>query len=192
MAIDNSHCLRFRRSGTTYTMYVYTTPPSGHYIAFRVNNNTYYVQLTTTNTYKLPIRIGSTTYYPAKPASKVTFNGGGISYTMSGLNLNSGFSISNGGFTKAATIYAEAYINLSSSRFDVTNSATINANVTSSSSIAPLTWKNFSTYSNIIGPKIYYKICINVFNTVFTLTIATAQTPTSSYSLKNNWVDVAL
>ena len=189
MAIDNSHCLRFRRSGTTYSMYVYTTKPSGHYIAFVVNNNTYYVQLTTTNTYKLPVRIGSTTYYPTKPTARLTFKGGLLAYSTTGFNINQGYSISNGGFSKAATMYAEAYLNLSSSRIDVTNSTTINANATSSGSLAPLLWKNYNAaYSNM---SMYFKICISVFGSVFTLTFATAVRGSTGHPLTNRTVDVS-
>lgn len=71
MAISKDKALCFRKGGTTYTYYGYTTPPSGHYIGFRSGGVTRYVPLANNTNGELKVRIAGSTYSVTRQISTV-------------------------------------------------------------------------------------------------------------------------
>lgn len=72
MAISKDKALCFRKGGTTYTYYGYTTPPSGHYIGFRSGGVTRYVPLANNTNGGLKVRIAGSTYSVTRQISAVS------------------------------------------------------------------------------------------------------------------------
>ena len=71
MSLSKDKALCFRKSGTTYTYYGYTTPPSGHYIGFRSGGVTRYVPLANNTNGGLKVRIANSTYSVARQTATV-------------------------------------------------------------------------------------------------------------------------
>ena len=72
MAISKDKALCFRKGGTTYTYYGYTTPPSGHYIGFRSGGVTRYVPLANNTSGAMKVRIADSTYSVKRQSSSVS------------------------------------------------------------------------------------------------------------------------
>ena len=71
MALSKDKALCFRKGGTTYTYYGYTTPPSGHYIGFRSGGVTRYVPLANNTNGELKDRIAGSTYSVTRQTASV-------------------------------------------------------------------------------------------------------------------------
>lgn len=113
MAITNAHHLNWRGTDDVdYRCYVYTSPPSSHYIAFMSGGSTYYVNLSTSSAYYSRLRVvtGGSTYYPYPP--QATFSSNCAIEGLQSASVTTGsvifrfssWSLSGGGFSSASSV----------------------------------------------------------------------------------------